>query len=292
MRLWPPRRTRSIAVLVRNIETFRPAVRPPLAMVKATEDSSEFDALGDQDHEFVGCGLHCGILRYWLCLRWPPMYAARGSSVFGRVAERIDRKSERRAGRPRDDVLSDVLRTIRLSGSLQFCFMPTGAGRRTASAVVASMAKSPASTMPFHIVVEGTCWLKMEGREIGSRAGDVVAFPSAPATSWAPAPAAAVTPVEDLPPKPWREIPILHYGEGAARVRLLCGYLQCDAMNFRPLRDALPRCCMSEPARGGRCRLASRDHPADRGRGRQAAERRALDAGAAHGNHLHRAAAA
>jgi AraC-like DNA-binding protein len=43
-----------------------------------------------------------------------------------------------------------------------------------------------------------------------------------------------------LPPKPWREIPVLHYGNEPQGVRLLCGYLQCDALNFRPLRNALP----------------------------------------------------
>jgi hypothetical protein len=47
-------------------------------------------------------------------------------------------------------------------------------------------------------------------------------------------------PVLDLPPKPWRELPILRYGDGKTLVRLLCGYLQCEALNFGPLRAALP----------------------------------------------------
>ena len=49
-----------------------------------------------------------------------------------------------------------------------------------------------------------------------------------------------ILPAADLPPKPWREIPVLRYGNEPQRVRLLCGYLQCDALNFRPLRNALP----------------------------------------------------
>jgi AraC-like DNA-binding protein len=50
-----------------------------------------------------------------------------------------------------------------------------------------------------------------------------------------------ITPVRDLPPKPWREVPVLRYGEEeCSRVAVLCGYLQCDAISFRPLRDALP----------------------------------------------------
>lgn len=49
-----------------------------------------------------------------------------------------------------------------------------------------------------------------------------------------------VTPVKDLPPKPWRDIPVLKYGNGPGTVRLLCGFLQCDTLVFRPLRNALP----------------------------------------------------
>jgi AraC-like DNA-binding protein len=140
-----------------------------------------------------------------------------------------------------DDVLSDVLRTVRLSGSLQFCFMPSGAWQTEGKAGLKSLAKNPSIAMPFHILVEGACWLRMEGRELALAAGDVVAFPFATTHQLgAGFGGQPLSPVEDLPPKPWRETPILQYGKGRARVRLLCGYLQCDAMSFRPLRDALP----------------------------------------------------
>src|SRR5690606_18351155 len=32
----------------------------------------------------------------------------------------------------------------------------------------------------------------------------------------------------------------LRYGEGGDGLRMLCGWLQCDTMSFRPLRSALP----------------------------------------------------
>lgn len=142
---------------------------------------------------------------------------------------------------PIGDALSDVLRHIRLSGSLQFCFMPTGTWQTDAKPSLANMSKNPSATMPFHIMVEGTCWLKMEDSEHVLEAGDVVAFPFGTGHQLGAGKGGAlVTPVKDLPPKPWREIPVLHYGDEPQRVRLLCGYLQCDAMNFRPLREALP----------------------------------------------------
>jgi AraC-like DNA-binding protein len=48
-------------------------------------------------------------------------------------------------------------------------------------------------------------------------------------------------PTGDLPQKPWRDIPVLRYGEATPGVRLLCGYVQCEALSFAPLRQALPK---------------------------------------------------
>lgn len=139
------------------------------------------------------------------------------------------------------DVLSDVLRTIRLAGSLQFCFMPTGAWQTDDKPAMGKLSANPSSVMPFHIVVEGTCWLKMEGRERHLVAGDVVAFPFGTGHQLgAGSGGRLITPTKDLPPKPWRELPVLRYGEEGAGLRMLCGYLQCDTMSFRPLRNALP----------------------------------------------------
>jgi AraC-like DNA-binding protein/mannose-6-phosphate isomerase-like protein (cupin superfamily) len=163
--------------------------------------------------------------------------------LAGLPKELIENPSNLNAGSQAgdDDVLSDVLRNVRLSGSLQFCFMPTGTWQTDATPSLANMANSPSTTMPFHIVVEGTCWLKMDGRESILAVGDIVAFPFGTGHQLgAGAAGRLITPVKDLPPKPWRELPVLHYGEERQRVRLLCGYLQCDAINFRPLRNALP----------------------------------------------------
>jgi len=141
-----------------------------------------------------------------------------------------------------DDVLSNVLRQIRLSGSLQFCFMPEGAWQTDDKPAFADQEATWAQTIPFHIVVAGQCWLKMEGRHIELAKGDVVAFPFGTGHQLGVGTSGqTITPTKLLPPKPWRQVPILHHGQGAQQVRLLCGYLQCDIVNFRPLRDALPR---------------------------------------------------
>lgn len=141
---------------------------------------------------------------------------------------------------PGDDVLSSVLRSIRLSGSLQFCVLPSGAWHTDAAPSLANMAGA-SGIIPFHVVAEGGCWLKMEGHDAVLAAGDVVAFPFGSGHQLgAGSGGRLVTPVRDLPPKPWREIPVLRYGPAPHGMRLLCGYLKCDAISFRPLRDALP----------------------------------------------------
>lgn len=145
------------------------------------------------------------------------------------------------------DVLSDVLRHIRLTGSLQFCLIANGVWKTDDKPTLRNLDRATKSvvavtgTIPFHIIVEGACWMKMEGVETHLRAGDVVAFPFGTGHQLGAGDGdRMVTPVADLPPKPWRDVPTLQYGAEGPAVRILCGYLQCDAMSFDPLRQALP----------------------------------------------------
>lgn len=146
------------------------------------------------------------------------------------------------SGSAGDDALSSLLGTIRLSGSLQFCFMPTGSWQTDAAPSLAQLSADASGTMPFHVVAEGSCWLELDGVRTALEAGDVVVFPFGSGHQLgAGENGRLVTPTQDLPQKPWREIPILRYGDEARRVRLLCGYLQCDALTFLPLRQSLPK---------------------------------------------------
>lgn len=139
------------------------------------------------------------------------------------------------------DVLSDVLRAIRLTGSLQFCFVSDGAWQTDDTPAMGSLSVGRSSIIPFHIVVEGSCWLRMEGYETVLGPGDVVAFPYGSGHQLgAGTNGPEFNPTGNLPPKPWRTLPVVRHGDDPPSLRLLCGYLQCDSMSFRPLRSALP----------------------------------------------------
>lgn len=136
------------------------------------------------------------------------------------------------------DVLSAVLRSIRVTGSLQFGFVPCGDDWFTDTS---PSPYRPPNVMPFHIVAEGSLWLKMHGRLIDLQEGDILAFPdSASHFLGVGEGSREYSPGDDLPPRPWNAIPMLQYGTGERTVRMLCGYLQSEVVRFRPLMDALP----------------------------------------------------
>jgi AraC-like DNA-binding protein len=139
------------------------------------------------------------------------------------------------------DLLSSVLESVRLSGSLQFCFMPSGNWQTDAKPSLANLSASNTGVMPFHIMAEGRCWLKIEGEEVVLHAGDIVVFPFGTGHQLgAGEDGRLIIPTGDLPQKPWARTPVLHYGEGPDLVRLLCGYLHCEVLDFAPLQRVLP----------------------------------------------------
>src|SRR5262245_27503984 len=101
VRGWPFRRTTSIAALVRKTNTFKPAVRPPLAMVKATEDNSESIPLVIRitSLSVPGCIVVSSSVG-WCVQRLP--VGGDGETVFDRFAKSIDRKAGPDPGWPID----------------------------------------------------------------------------------------------------------------------------------------------------------------------------------------------
>lgn len=145
------------------------------------------------------------------------------------------------------DVLSGLLSRIRLTGAVQFCFMPSGDWRTDAgSAFAAIHGPGPSAMMPFHVIAAGTCWMRTDDGVVRTlEAGDVVLFPFAAGHSFGVGETGALlTPTRDLPPQPWSSVPVLRYGpdgNGAPEgVRMICGCVECEAVHFAPLQQALP----------------------------------------------------
>jgi len=137
-----------------------------------------------------------------------------------------------------EDLLSEMLRRIRVSGSLQYCFMPSGDWQTSAEPA----AYRPKGAVGFHIVAGGTCWVEVEGIRLELEEGDIVAFPFGTAhVVGSGIGGTVVDPASLLPPLPWQHIPLIHFGKGGENTRLLCGYIECSALAFLPFGSTLPK---------------------------------------------------
>ena len=129
------------------------------------------------------------------------------------------------------DVLSDVLQSIRLEGSVFF---------RSALARPWGMA-CPANDIPlFHIVLYGQCWLQTSVMRQAIRvdAGEIVLIPRGEAHWIADSPHSERMPSARLLEAYQCGAPLFQQGDIATR--LLCGYFRFDKGLHHPLMNALP----------------------------------------------------
>jgi AraC-like DNA-binding protein len=144
------------------------------------------------------------------------------------------------------DVLSDVLRVIRLSGNVQFRTEYTAPWSiETPSPPQLAILLQAASQriVAFHIVAEGNCWVEMEGYSEAQQLakGDIIVFPYGSSHTLSDQPGKPPIPVGDiLPPQPWSDMPVLKYGGNGAITQLVCGFLLCDELLFNPFLRTLP----------------------------------------------------
>jgi AraC-like DNA-binding protein len=144
------------------------------------------------------------------------------------------------------DPLSDVLRAVRLDGA--FFYVVEGTAPWSVS-IAAARDRRPRvlpdaeHLMAYHIATEGTCWFSGPGGETVMLApGDVILFPHGD-PHVASHRRLDTAPREMYTEAPSRPLEVVRVGEGAgAHVRLVCGFLGCDARPYNPLLSALPRC--------------------------------------------------
>ncbi len=155
-----------------------------------------------------------------------------------------------------EDLLSEVLRSVRLRGVLYFHV----SGSRDWAAEAPPSREIAAAVMPgsdhvieFHAVISGACWGSVVGeRPVRLEAGDIILFPQGDAhvISSAPGMRAPPNPEGYFERKGQRQPFILHLDArevhmgdppgGPCDTTLVCGFFGCDTRPFNPLITSLP----------------------------------------------------
>jgi len=142
------------------------------------------------------------------------------------------------------DVLSDVLRVVRLSGAVFFTadFSSPWAIESPLPDMLASAVMPEAECVVlFHILVEGECEVECQRHPQTTMAsGDVIVFPRGDQhTMRSPGAGRAMPLATIFSPGKHDDPPQLSYGGGGRTSRFVCGYLNCD-QRFSPLVEGLP----------------------------------------------------
>lgn len=148
------------------------------------------------------------------------------------------------------DVLSDVLRSIRLTGAIFFDHhvqAPFVGGSPPSSAIAGRVMPGAEHVIQFHALLSGSCWAALAddpGPYTRLAAGDIVIYPMGDGNIISSAPGMRAEPNLDLYDRPTdRLLPFVFYkqGTGLEDCHFVCGYFGCDARPFNPLLESLPR---------------------------------------------------
>jgi AraC-like DNA-binding protein len=149
------------------------------------------------------------------------------------------------------DVLSDVLRAVRLTGAIFFDVEArapwvgqTPAGWKFGRAVMPEAER----VIVFHVLTRGSCWAELfdgSAPPIKLAAGDLILLPNGDEHVFGSVPGQRAEPDLSLYRRPIGgrlPFPIyLNEGGGPETCHFICGYFGCDTRPFNPLLDALPR---------------------------------------------------
>ena len=146
------------------------------------------------------------------------------------------------------DALSDVLKTVRLTGATFFDVVATDpwvAESPPREFILRKILPGAEHLIAYHVLTEGRCFANIIGEEpIAVEAGEVIVFTrgdphvmsSNPGMRADPAPVAALYAATSS------QLPffLTYGGGGSVSAKLVCGFLACDAQPFNPLLDNLP----------------------------------------------------
>ena len=146
------------------------------------------------------------------------------------------------------DALSDVLRTVRLTGAAFFDVVakaPWVAEQPGPAMILPKILPGAEHMIAYHVVTEGRCFAGIIGGEpIAVQAGEVIVFTRGDPHVMSSSPGMRADPfapgVIDAAARGQLPFFINFGGEGPTSAKLVCGFLACDAQPFNPLLENLP----------------------------------------------------
>ncbi|OFW96828.1 MAG: AraC family transcriptional regulator [Alphaproteobacteria bacterium RIFCSPHIGHO2_12_FULL_66_14] len=157
------------------------------------------------------------------------------------------------------DALSDVLRTVRLTGATFFDVVardPWVAEQPTREMVLPKILPGAEHLISYHVVTEGRCFAGIIGEEpVAIDAGEVVVFTRGDPHVVSSSPGMRARPVTQAEIDATTAGPLPFFrnlgGEGPPSVKIVCGFLACDSRPFNPLLDNLPAVIKAGNPRSG-----------------------------------------
>lgn len=145
------------------------------------------------------------------------------------------------------DALSDVLRTVRLTGATFFDVIaraPWVAEQPSREMILPRILPGAEHLISYHVVTEGRCFASIIGGEpVELEAGEVIVFTHGDAHVMSSSPGMRADPVtaSQIDAATASQLPFFaNYGVDGPAAKLVCGFLACDARPFNPLLDNLP----------------------------------------------------
>jgi AraC-like DNA-binding protein len=144
------------------------------------------------------------------------------------------------------DVLSDVLRAVRLTGAVFFDLelsSPWVAEAPASRDIAAKVMPGAQRVIEYHLIARGACWGHAVGQEpIRLSEGDLIVFPQGDPHVLSSAPGMRAQPDLTMFARSSTPLPIVYEfgGGGAERTRVVCCFLGCDERPYNPLLTALP----------------------------------------------------
>ena len=145
------------------------------------------------------------------------------------------------------DVLSDVLRAVRLTGAVYFDFAlssPWALGAPPSREIAGIVMPGAQRVIEYHVIAEGSGWARIAGQEpIRVTAGDLLLVPQGDAHVLSSAEGLSALPdLTAFARTSTAPLPIVyeHGGGGTDRARIVCSFMGLDERPYNPLLTALP----------------------------------------------------